>query len=459
MYSIRTLSGQVANSTSGCEALMKRTVARLDAMQADADSAFTQRLPEADLLERARGWDALQQSVRRPSLLAGLPISVKDLFDVAGSVTTAGSALLRDAAEATTDATSVRRLRDAGAIIVGRTNMSEFAYSGLGVNPHYGTPANPYAKDRVAGGSSSGAAVSVASGACVAALGTDTGGSIRIPAAWCGLAGFKPTARSVPQAGVFPLSRSLDSVGPIALTADCCSILYEILSGEPLDYSDIPLRGLRLAVITDYVLDGLNPEVARAFDRALSLLTKSGVRIEEVSFPEISDIPGINRNGGIVAAESYALHKHWLEQRADVYDPRVRRRIVNGAGITATDYSHLLDERIRLIDASYRRLARFDAWLMPTVATMAPRIDELDDDDAFFRLNALTLRNPSVVNMLDGCALTIRIPDEEGLPVGISFCGLPGNDARILEIGRSVERNWRPEGNPASNESVTSSPL
>lgn len=237
---------------------------------------------------------------RTTGALAGLPISVKDLFDVAGEPTTAGSVVLAQAPPAKADAVAVARLRAAGAIVMGRTNMTEFAFSGLGVNPHYGTPANPYDRGsrRLPGGSSSGAAVSVTDGMAYAAVGSDTGGSVRIPAALCGLTGFKPTARRIPLDGALPLSSTLDSVGSLAPTVACCARMDAVLAGvaqQPIP--PVEVRTLRVAVLQGYVLDGLDAHVAAAFSSALALLSRGGAHLEEVTFSSLDKIPVANQKG------------------------------------------------------------------------------------------------------------------------------------------------------------------
>jgi aspartyl-tRNA(Asn)/glutamyl-tRNA(Gln) amidotransferase subunit A len=341
---------------------------------------------------------------------------------------------------AAADAPAVARLRSAGAILLGRTNMSEFAFSGLGLNPHYGTPVNPFDAKRITGGSSSGGAVSVALDMAVAALGTDTGGSIRIPSALCGLTGFKPSARRVPLQQVVPLSRSLDSAGPLARSVDCCAILDAVLSGEVLDTEGLPLAGLRLGVTEDYVGAELDAGVARDFGRALQLLGNAGASVLRFAFPELRELATINSGGGFVAAEAWAWHRHLLAEGESKYDPRVAARIRRGSEQTAADYLDLLDARRRMIAIAAQRLRGFDAWLMPTVATVAPLTAPLEaDDKTFFSTNAQILRNPSVINFLDGCALSIPCQAKGSLPVGLGVCGLGGEDARILQVGRAIE--------------------
>ncbi|MGD7252371.1 amidase, partial [Ralstonia pseudosolanacearum] len=377
-------------------------------------------------------------------IVAGLPVSIKDLFDVAGQVTAAGSRALAHRSAATSDATAVARLRAAGAVLLGRTNMSEFAFSGLGLNPHYGTPRTPADGTRAAGGSTSGGAVTVAGGMAVAALGTDTGGSIRIPAAFCALTGFKPTARRVPMAGGVPLSTSLDSGGPLANSVDCCAIVDAVLSGQALDTDAVPLAGLRLGLTRDYVAADLDDTVATAFARAVARLERAGAHIVRFEFPELLQLPEINGGGGLPAAEAWAWHRPHLARAEAQYDRRVAARIRRGEQMSAAAYLDVMAARVRMIAAARKRLGNLDAWLMPTVAVVPPEVAPLEADDArFFHTNALVLRNPSAINFLDGCALTLPIHAAGELPVGLSLCGLADDDARILRVGRAVETALR----------------
>ena len=375
--------------------------------------------------------------------LLGLPISIKDLFDVAGEPTPAGSTVLADAPPSRKDAEAIRRLRAAGAVLVGRTNMTEFAFSGLGINPHYGTPLNPYdrANGHIPGGSSSGAAISVTDGMAAAAIGSDTGGSLRIPAALCGLTGFKPTASRVSLDGVLPLSGSLDSVGSIAPRVACCALMDAVLSGQtsgPLDRCD--LVGLRFGILQGYVLDGLEAHVARRFQAALSILSQAGAYLEDIQFSALAEIPECNAKGGFAAFESYAWHRQLIEQRGEQYDPRVLSRILRGKEMSLGDYLQLGTARRRILSEAERAFEDSDVWLLPTVPRVAPLISELvSNDAAYFEANAAMLRNPSVFNFLDGCALSIpcHLPGEA--PVGIMI-GAPGNqDQKLLRIGFAVE--------------------
>ncbi len=356
--------------------------------------------------------------------LAGAPVSVKDLFDVKGFATRAGSKLLAGAPPAAADAPAVARLRAAGAAIIGHTNMTEFAFSGLGVNPHFGTPANPWDATRIPGGSSSGAAVSVAAGMAAVGLGTDTGGSVRIPAAFCGLAGFKPTQRRSNLRGAVPLSRSLDSVGAIAhVIADCALVDALVGPGESPRVRPARLAGLRFAVPQVYVLEGLDPAVARAFTRALTALSAAGARIEDAPFAIPETLPDLLAGGGLVAAESYAWHRPRLDKGRALYDPRVLVRIERGQALSAADYLDLLDLRAARIAEMDAAMIPYDAILMPTVACVAPKLSELAEDADYTRVNALALRNTTVGNLLDLCAASLPCQTPGDLPVVISPVG------------------------------------
>ncbi len=387
--------------------------------------------------------DQLRRSGINTGPLMGLPISIKDLFDVGGETTTAGSSVLDNAAPARQDAAVIKRLREAGAILIGRTNMTEFAYSGLGLNPHFGTPRNPYdrALGRIPGGSSSGAAVSVSDGMAVAAIGTDTGGSVRIPAALCGLTGFKPTARRVPLEGVFELSRSLDSVGSIALTVACCSLLDSVLSSEThTQTTDLSLTSIRLGILQGYVLDDLGENVARCFDNALKTLSDAGAELREANWESLPQIPQINADGGLAAAESYRHHREWIESRSERYDPRVLSRILRGREISKKNYDRLTSARSSMIASAEHAFAGFDVWLMPTVPHTAPSIAELESSDtAYFKENAAMLRNPSVINFIDGCAISIPCNPPGQAPVGLMIAAPGGHDQRLLRIGACIE--------------------
>ncbi|EJM67408.1 amidase, Asp-tRNAAsn/Glu-tRNAGln amidotransferase A subunit [Pseudomonas sp. GM49] len=441
MQSIAQLAQQLASGQTTSQALVEAVLDRIDAHRKADGAAFISVDVDA-AKAAARASDRDRAAGRVPSLLAGLPVSIKDLFDVKGQVTRAGSILLDTAMPAKADAIAVSRLRAAGAILLGRTNMSEFAFSGLGLNPHYGTPRVRQAPSRVAGGSSSGAAVSVVEGMAVAGLGTDTGGSVRIPSAFCGLTGFKPTASRVPLDGAFPLAQSLDSIGPLAHSVEDCWIIDGILAGTHLQTPALPLAGLNLAITRDYVLEDIDDATARAFQKSVQRLTAAGAHVTWIDFPELYQLPEINDAGGFTAAEAWYHHRYWLEgDRRHLYDPLVAYRIKRGKSLSAFDYLQLIEWRQQLIGAAQQRLGHFHAWLMPTVAIVAPRISALQENTAtFFSTNGLVLRNPSVVNFLDGCALSLPCHAPGDLPVGLSVVGLHRRDAQVLAVSKSIEK-------------------
>jgi aspartyl-tRNA(Asn)/glutamyl-tRNA(Gln) amidotransferase subunit A len=436
---VLALAADLAAGRTTSRALVERSLSAI----ADPAGEGTRVFLEVDAAGARRAADAqdqMRQAGYLLSPLAGLPVSIKDLFDIAGQRTRAGSTVLNDQPLAASDAAIVRRLRQAGAVLVGRTNMTEFAFSGVGINPHYGTPGNPFDRARIPGGSSSGAAVSVADGMAVVAIGSDTGGSVRIPAALCGLAGFKPTARRIPQDGMLPLSTTLDSIGPLARSISCCIITDAIMAGEAPRVPDaLAPAGLRFLVPANYVVDGLDPEVAAAFERACAALAKAGARLVKQKLPELDELTAANAKGGFPAAEAYAWHATLLAARGAEYDPRVRVRIERGREMAAADYVRLVDVRRRIIASFNATLAPFDALLMPTVAKLAPPLSAFAPDPDYARLNAMILRNPAVVNFLDGCAATVPIQRPGELPVGLSVVGTQGSDARILRIALGVE--------------------
>ena len=401
-------------------------------LQVDRDAALAQ----------ADAMDALRSCGAAPSPYAGIPISIKDLFDVAGQVTRAGSMALADRAPAENDAACIARLRQAGFVFIGRTNMTEFAFSGLGLNPHYGTPLNPWNRTQrhIPGGSSSGAGVSVADSMAHAAIGTDTGGSCRIPAAFTGLVGYKPTARRVPRQGAIPLANSLDSVGPIARSVSCCALLDALLANEALpNLHDVSLSTLRFALPRTYVLDNLDRRVADDFHNAVSRIAAAGARIDEIDVPEFAQIPAINAKGSLVSAESYAWHRSMLQTQSATYDPRVLSRIQAGATQSAADYIDLLEARARFIAQVNQRIADFDAVIMPTVAVIPPRHVDLQFDGTYYRTNALVLRNCAVVNFLDGCAISLPMHASGEAPTGLMLACRQNMDRRLFRCAAAVE--------------------
>jgi aspartyl-tRNA(Asn)/glutamyl-tRNA(Gln) amidotransferase subunit A len=444
MPNIPTLAALAEDLEAGrtsARKLVDECLARIADPSGEGERVFIHVDREA-AIETAEAIDRLRKAKAAPSPFAGIPISIKDLFDIRGQVTRAGSRALEDSAPAEADAPVVARLRRAGFVVIGRTNMTEFAYSGIGINPHYGTPKSPWKRGvgHVPGGSSSGAAVSVADRMAHGALGTDTGGSCRIPAAYNGIVGFKPTQRRVPLEGGVPLSFTLDSFGPLARTAQCCAVLDAVLANEPVrPLLPRPIKGMRLALPTTVALDELDDEVARTFERALETLSRQGALIERIEVPEFLDIAVMNTKGGFAAAESYAWHRYLIVSQGDVYDPRVSSRILRGEHISAADYIDLLEARKSLIARTTVRLAPYDALVMPTSAITPPRIADLADDKAFTKANLLSLRNCTLINMIDGCAISLPCHREGDAPVGLMLAASGGSDRHILELAAAME--------------------
>ncbi len=408
----------------------------------DNQHTYTRRF-DTQALATAHAIDAASAAGAPLPCLAGLAISVKALFNVHGQTTTAASRVLADAPPAASDCPAVARLRAAGAALSGHTNMTEFAFSGVGINPHHGTPPNAATlaldpQPRIPGGSTSGGAVSVASGAAWAALGSDTGGSIRIPAALQGLVGFKNTARLTPTEGAIPLSTTLDTTCAITRSVRDAVLLHEVLAARKVSPVKRPLNMLRLAVPAR-LLDGMDTVVATAFQRALSTLRRAGAHIDDIALPELDELASINATGGFSAAESWAWHRSLITQRQADYDPRVAQRIRRGETMSAADYITLLHARIDWITRMTTTLQRFDALLSPTVPIVAPTIASLASDEAFFAVNALLLRNPSVVNMLDGCALSLPCHQPTEMPVGLTVWSHAMQDDTVLDVSLAIE--------------------
>jgi aspartyl-tRNA(Asn)/glutamyl-tRNA(Gln) amidotransferase subunit A len=375
-------------------------------------------------------------------VLDGAIMTIKDLFDVAGEVTRAGSkALAGEAKPAANDAPVVRRLRAGGAVIVAKTNMSEFAYSGVGANPHFGTPGNPADRKRVPGGSSSGAAVAAADGMCEIAIGTDTGGSCRIPGALCGIVGYKPSRQRIPTAGAFPLSYSIDSIGPIARSVEACAKADAVMADEssaPLEPA--PLAGLRIGVAQGAPLENLDETVAKRFPDAIGRLKQAGARISEETFSLFGDMAQVNSKGGVQPAEAFTVHRDLLSRRADAIDPNVRARLERARNISAADYIDMVRQRARLIRAMDVRLSDLDVLAMPTTPIVAPTMQEVAPPDEFARKNAMLLRNTVIANFFDLCAISLPIPHEGGLPTGLMLIARNGLDHRLFRIAAAVER-------------------
>lgn len=435
----------LSRGETSSRALVESSLERVLDPAGEGARAFVQVAAE-EARAAADAFDRLRAAGANAGPYAGIPIAIKDLFDVAGQTTRAGSKVLAGRQAAAADAPAVARLRAAGFVILGRTNMTEFAYSGLGINPHYGTPANPWqrAERRIPGGSSSGAAVSIADGMVPLGLGSDTGGSCRIPAALCGIVGFKPTARRVSREGVVPLSTSLDSIGPLANSVACCAAIDAIVADasaeDEVQQLSVPaLGGLRAGLIGSYVTDGMDETVAAAFARALSALSAAGVRMSEPELSELHEIPRINVKGGLVGAEAYAWHRPLVEQHAELYDPWILQRFDAGRAQSAADYLDVLNARRRIHRAVHPKMRAVDVLLAPTVPVVAPRLADLAQPEVSTRTNLLLLRNPALANFLDGCAISIPIHRRGDAPVGLMLIGAPGQDRRLLAIAQQVE--------------------
>jgi aspartyl-tRNA(Asn)/glutamyl-tRNA(Gln) amidotransferase subunit A len=425
--------------------LVETCLARIEEPSGQGTRAFTRVYAET-ARKHADAMDALRRVGRHPGPYAGVPISLKDLIDVAGEPTAAASVILADAPPAKAHAPVVQRLLAAGLVPVGRTNMTEFAFSGVGINPHYGTPLCPYdrATGRIPGGSSSGAAVSVADGMALAAIGTDTGGSCRIPAALCGVVGYKPTARRVPIDGVLPLAPSLDSVGPLANTVACCSAIDSILAGEPgRAIAQLPVSGLRLAIPANIVLDGMDAPTERSIDRAVQQLDRAGALIDRRDFAAIDMLQEALRRGSLAAVEAYAWHRDMLARDKDRYDPRVAERILWGARMGAADYIAMVSDRTALQAAFAAEMAPYDALMLPTVPIAPPAIADFATDEAYWRLNGLILRNPAMVNFFDGCAISLpcHLPGEP--PAGLMLAAPAMQDSWLFAVAAAVEQALR----------------
>ena len=441
MWTVEALSGDLAAGRTTSRALVETALARIAEPAGEGARAFMKVYADSARADADQA-DRLRKAGIVRSVVDGLPISVKDLFDVGGDVTRAGSKLLANAPPAPADAPAVARLRAAGAVIVGRSNMVEFAFGAVGTNPHYGTPKNPYDRKtgRVPGGSSSGAAVAVADGMNVMGLGTDTRGSIRQPAALCGISGFKPTARRVSRQGAFPLSYTLDSVGPLANTIACCAAYDAVLAGESdAALKELPARGLRLLLPRSSAIEDLDAGVAKAFEASLAAMSRAGAVIEERKVPAFDRQAEYFRNGGFAASEAYAIHQRWAARFGE-YDPRVAKRVTLGKDIAAWEHVELVLMREAYVKEIGALMAPFDAYLIPTAPCVAPTIAEANaSDEAYFRWNARILRNTGLANFLDGCAATLPCQAPGDAPVGLMVCGVAMSDRHVLAAACAVE--------------------
>ncbi len=426
-------------TVSSCRDRLEQALARIADPKGEGARACLTVYGEA-ARAAADASDARITSGRSLGPLDGVIVSIKDLFDVAGEPTRAGSKILaEEAAPAAADAVIVQRLRQAGAVIVAKTNMTEFAFSGIGANPHFGTPGNPRDRARVPGGSSAGAPVAVADGMCEIAIGSDTGGSVRIPAALCGVVGFKPSRQRVPIEGAFPLSKTLDSIGPLATSVADCAKADAIMAGEPwAPLEPIVLGGLKFGLPEGLLLERLDDIVGAAFKAAVARLDGSGARISHEPLPLLEDWVAVNEKGGVIPPEACAVHRDRLRRRGGDVDPNVRIRIERGCTVSEGDFAEILRERRRLVAAMAARLTGLDALVMPTSTIVAPTIAEVEDPKIFAARNAAVLRNTSMVNFFDLCAISLPLP--ASLPVGLMLVARNGQDPRLLRIADAVTR-------------------
>lgn len=437
---LNELAAALATGKTSSRQLVEESLERIADPAGEGASAFI-KIDTLGARAAADEQDALRKAGRAASRFAGIPFSVKDLFDLKGQVTTAGSKVLVDAPAASSDAPAIAALKAAGFVVLGRTNMTEFAYSGVGLNQHYGTPRNVFERERgrIPGGSTSGGAISVADGMCALAIGSDTGGSCRIPAAYNGIVGFKPSASRVSTKGAFPLSSSFDSIGPLANSVQCCATADALMAG---DWDGViaagPSRPLRLGVLQTYVMDNLHPQVAEDYARALAKLRAAGAHLEDVHFEELLELPSLLKRGGILGAEASMVHSKLLATRAKDYDSRVARRISMAAETTEAEYLALLARRAEIKQRFSKIAAGFDSLVLPTVANIAPLISELEADEDYFRLNGLSLRNTTVGNFVDACAISIPIHGHGTAPTGLMLMTPYGADKNLFSVANSM---------------------
>jgi aspartyl-tRNA(Asn)/glutamyl-tRNA(Gln) amidotransferase subunit A len=432
----------VANMSLSSRDRLEAALQRINDPKGEGSRAF-RKLYVEEARAAADAADARGKYGHSLSPVDGRIVSIKDLFDVAGEPTTGGAKVYESAPPAKTDAPVIQRLRAAGAVIVGKTNMTEFAFSGIGMNPRYGTPGNPADRSRVPGGSSSGAAVALADGMCEISIGSDTGGSVRVPAAFCGVTGFKPTQNRIPRKGAMALSLTLDSVGPLTTSIAAAAATDTVLAGQtPAQLVPRAPSALRLAIARGRLLRDLDKAVETAFDRAISLLSRAGAQIVDMDIEPLLDaLDQIHAIGSISAVEAAYVHRDVLANRAKQIDQRVVRRIQSGSKVSGPDYVRMIELRRAAVEKAAEQFAPYDAIVLPTTALVAPVIDELaKDDELFARVNLHVLRNSTVFNLLDCCGLSLPIPDAGPLPVGFMMMGARGTDANVLAAGAAVEK-------------------
>ncbi|TPJ18463.1 amidase [Mesorhizobium sp. B2-7-2] len=374
--------------------------------------------------------------------LDGRIVSIKDLFDVAGEPTTAGSLIRASAEPAARDAAIVQRLRQAGAVILGKTNMTEFAFTAIGDNPHHGTPGNAADAGLIPGGSSSGAGVAIGEGTSDISIGSDTGGSVRIPASLNGIVGFKPTARRVPLTGAFPLSITLDSIGPLARSVADCAIADAVMAGEELAaLQPVSLAGLRVGIPRGVLFDETQEQVAEAFEACIDRIGRAGARAADLSIDDlIAEMRAATRRGTIASMEGAEIHADWLASGASVpVDPHVTGPLTRALAVPASAYIRTIRRRAELAALMDERLEAVDVLALPTVPMVAPSIAAMaGDEELRDKTEGLLLRNTQVANQFDLCAISLPMTGTK-LPAGLMLVGKHGHDSHLLRIAAAVE--------------------
>lgn len=442
LKTIEAIQSQIREGSLSVSQVVQEALARIHDPAGQGSASFISTFDEP-ALAKAEYQDRGLAEGQTLQALTGVTVSIKDLFDTQGHTTTSGSVVLRQHPPAKQDAQVIERLQKAGAIAVGRTTMTEFAYSGLGLNPHYGTPLNPFERDigRIPGGSTSGGVISVTDGMATIAMGSDTGGSCRIPAALCGVVGFKSTAARYSQEGVLPLSQSLDSVGLLAPSVACCIAVDRILAKEEFWQKEVFIgQPAQLGILQNVVLEGLDDDVKKNFERSLNILQTKGAHLHQVQSTTINRVVEIQGQPRIVSAQAHAQFEEILNTQSEQMDPRIASRIVKGKDVSSAIYIRTLQEREKLIQAWQKEFAGDAVWIMPTVPTIAPCMSELVQDDEYFRVNALMLRNPGLFNFLDGCAISIPNHQAGQAPTGLMLVAPAGFDQQLLEMAKIIEK-------------------
>ncbi|MEM0906795.1 MAG: amidase [Pseudomonadota bacterium] len=419
------------------------TQASLERIEKASEASIFLSVTKERALKEAEAAKARYSAGRPASPVDGVPVAWKDLFDLKGEVTTAGSALFAHAPPADADSPVVAQLAAAGMVSVGKVNLTEFAFSGLGLNPHFGTCANPYDPEtpRIPGGSSSGSAVAVAAGLVPVAIGSDTGGSVRVPAALNGLVGSKSSEGRIDKTAVFPLSNTLDTVGPLCRTVEDAVLLDAAMRGAVPTIARSDLAGLKVVVCESVFFDGCEDDVVDAFEAAVKRLEAAGVIVERSAFPEVAEAARVmSEHGYLVAAEAYHLHKERIDgPEVEEIDGRVVARILGGKAMSAADLIALQQARQRLIPSA---AARMDGTFVinPTVPHVAPEIAPLDADPALFAIvNGKTLRNTSFGNFLSWPAVALPAASSSKLPISFQIAAAPGQDETLLSAAWAIE--------------------